>query len=196
MNKIALSLFVVATSGVYVWSQAGHQDVADPLAAMANNSVAGISPSPAGESTAGSDGPAVVADSATATDCLPLEPGANPVESPAAWVPPPEVTNAAMTTVSGLRLADGTYTGPTTDAYYGPMQIEVVVQNGKLVTLRALQYPSDRRTSLLINRQALPMLRDEAIAAQSADVDIITGATLTSEAFIRSLSGALAQAGR
>ena len=54
--------------------------------------------------------------------------------------------------------------------------------------------PSDRRTSVMINRQALPMLRDEVVQAQSANVDVISGATLTSEAFIRSIGGALQQA--
>jgi uncharacterized protein with FMN-binding domain len=57
-----------------------------------------------------------------------------------------------------------------------------------------LQYPSDRRTSIAINRRALPVLRSEAIAAQSANVDIVSGATLTSEAFIESLGAALREA--
>ncbi|MDX8481502.1 FMN-binding protein [Mesorhizobium sp. VK24D] len=90
--------------------------------------------------------------------------------------------------------ADGTYAGPVTDAYYGPMQIQASIQGGRLTALKVLKYPSDRRTSVRINRQALPMLRDEAISAQSANVDIISGATLTSRAFIQSLDGALRQA--
>ena len=52
-----------------------------------------------------------------------------------------------------------------------------------------------RGTSIAINSQALPMLRNEVIAAQSANVDIISGATLSSDAFIRSLNGALSKAG-
>ena len=91
-------------------------------------------------------------------------------------------------------LADGTYTGPTTDAYYGSIQVQVSVQGGHIADLRVLKYPSDRRTSVAINRQALPMLRDEVISAQSANVDIVSGATLTSEAFIQSLGGALSKA--
>ncbi len=92
------------------------------------------------------------------------------------------------------RFTDGTYAGPVTDAYYGPMQVQVSIQGGRLAALRVLKYPSDRRTSVRINREALPMLRDEAISAQSADVDIISGATLSSRAFIQSLDGALRQA--
>ncbi len=91
--------------------------------------------------------------------------------------------------------ANGTYTGPVTDAYYGNMQIQAIVRGGKLAGVRILQYPNDRGTSVAINRQALPMLQSEVIAAQSARVDIISGATLSSDAFIRSLNGALSKAG-
>ena len=90
--------------------------------------------------------------------------------------------------------ADGTYDGPVVDAYYGYMQVGAVIQGGRLAAIRILRYPNDRRTSIFINRQALPMLRDEVISAQSANVDIVSGATLSSEAFIRSLAGALGQA--
>jgi uncharacterized protein with FMN-binding domain len=91
--------------------------------------------------------------------------------------------------------SDGTYTGPVTDAYYGNMQVQAVVSGGKLSGVRILQYPNDRGTSIAINGQALPMLQSEVVAAQSANVDIISGATLSSEAFIRSLSGAISKAG-
>ncbi|MGX8009976.1 FMN-binding protein [Mesorhizobium sp. ORM8.1] len=95
---------------------------------------------------------------------------------------------------AGHGFTDGTYVGPITDAYYGLMQIQASIQGGRLTSLKVLKYPNDRRTSISINRQALPMLRDEAISAQSANVDIISGATLTSKAFRQSLAGALKQA--
>lgn len=101
---------------------------------------------------------------------------------------------AAAANSATQRFNDGTYSGPVTDAYYGPMQIQVSIQGGRLTSLKVLKYPSDRRTSVRINREALPMLRDEAISAQSADVDIISGATLSSRAFIQSLNGALRKA--
>lgn len=95
---------------------------------------------------------------------------------------------------AGHSFADGTYTGPITDAYYGLIQIQASIQGGRLTSVKVLKYPNDRRTSVNINRQALPMLRDEAISAQSANVDIISGATLTGRAFRQSLAGALDQA--
>ncbi len=104
------------------------------------------------------------------------------------------VTPVAMKVAKRSGYADGTFTGSEADAYYGIIQIQAVVQNGRLVGIHVLQYPSDRQTSVRINRQALPWLRDEVISAQSANVDIISGATLTSEAFIRSIGSALRQA--
>ncbi len=93
------------------------------------------------------------------------------------------------------QFADGTYNGPAIDAYYGLVQIEAIVQSGQLVDINVLRYPSDRRLSQRINRYALPILRQEVIRAQSANVNIISGATLTSEAFMRSLRTALSAAG-
>jgi uncharacterized protein with FMN-binding domain len=93
---------------------------------------------------------------------------------------------------SGLR--DGNFTGPAEDAYYGTVQVQAQVQAGQLVKVRILQYPSDRRTSRYINGQALPMLQQEAISAQSARIDFVSGATLSSGAFVKSLAGALRMA--
>jgi uncharacterized protein with FMN-binding domain len=107
----------------------------------------------------------------------------------------PFVTGNFAATGAAKGYADGTYTGPVTDAYYGQMQIQAVVSGGKLAGIRVLQYPNDRGTSIAINRQALPMLQNEVITAQSANVDIVSGATLSSDAFIRSLNGALSKAG-
>ena len=90
---------------------------------------------------------------------------------------------------------DGEYTGGVFDAYYGDVQVKVVVESGCVASIDVVQYPNDRRTSRRINDQALPMLQSEVIRAQSGKVDIITGATLTSRAYIRSLKDALSQAG-
>lgn len=105
-------------------------------------------------------------------------------------------TTAASTTAGSARsYTDGTYTGPVTNAYYGNMQIQAVVAGGKLSGIRVLQYPDTHGASIAINSQALPMLQSEVIAAQTANVDIVSGATLSSEAFMRSLNGALSKAG-
>lgn len=89
---------------------------------------------------------------------------------------------------------DGKYTGPITDAYYGNVQVAVAVSGGKITDVQFLDYPHDRNTSIRINSYAMPILKSEAIAAQSANVDTVSGATATSGAFYDSLSSALAQA--
>ncbi len=95
----------------------------------------------------------------------------------------------------GSNFHDGSFTGPTVDAYYGLVQVKANINGGQLVSVDVLQYPKDRRTSRSINSQALPMLESEVITSQNANVDIVSGATLTSEAFLRSLNAALVQAG-
>ena len=95
---------------------------------------------------------------------------------------------------SSHQYKDGTYTGDVADAFYGPYQVAAVVSGGKITDITFLQYPNDRRTSIEINTQAMPILRSEAIQAQSANVEIVTGATQSSGAFRESLASALAKA--
>jgi uncharacterized protein with FMN-binding domain len=88
---------------------------------------------------------------------------------------------------------DGTYIGNPEDAFYGNIQVQTVISAGKIVDVQFLQYPGDRTRSLAINTLAMPNLKQEAIQAQSANVDIISGATDSSNAFVQSLSSALAK---
>ncbi|WP_157866092.1 FMN-binding protein [Mesorhizobium japonicum] len=255
MKQIALSLFVIAASGAYVWDQAGKNPANDMLgealpadaaeaptvqpkepASAAALPVLRTSPAPldprfrtrlpiARETTAGIAVPAERPNDPVKQTVVPVAPQPSPAPpaqpvtpavtdpasstpsfavTPAIYIPVPQprpaYPNAPVRVVRvGMKpaahgYADGVYTGPTADAYYGIIQIQALVQGGQLTALKVLKYPSDRRTSVNINRQALPMLRDEAISAQSADVDIISGATLTSRAFIQSLRGALKKA--
>jgi len=89
---------------------------------------------------------------------------------------------------------DGAYTGSAADALYGYIQVKATVKDGKLTDVEFLQYPNDRRNSVEINSQAMPMLKQQAIQIQSAKVDGVSGATDTSQAFIQSLGDALQQA--
>ena len=75
------------------------------------------------------------------------------------------------------------------------MQVQAVIKGGKIADVTFLSYPSDRRTSQQINSRAMPMLQQETIAAQSANVNAVTGATFTSQAYVASLQSALSQAG-
>jgi uncharacterized protein with FMN-binding domain len=97
-------------------------------------------------------------------------------------------------TTSGGQYKDGTYTGNTYDAYYGNVQVSVTINSGKITTVNILQYPNSHSTSTYINQQAMPYLQQEAVQAQNANVQLISGATFTSQAFIQSLSSALSKA--
>ena len=117
-------------------------------------------------------------------------------------VPPPNTPqNPSNRTMMGKPIGtmmslykDGTYTGDVVDVFYGNVQIQASIQNGKISNVKFLQSPSDRRTSIEINSQAMPMLQSQAIQAQSAKVDGVSGATATSQGFIASLGSALAKA--
>jgi uncharacterized protein with FMN-binding domain len=89
---------------------------------------------------------------------------------------------------------DGTYTGDAADAFYGNIQVQATIANGRITNIQFLQYPNDRSRSVYINSQADPMLAQEAIQAQSAQVDIISGATDSSQAFIQSMQSVLNKA--
>lgn len=89
---------------------------------------------------------------------------------------------------------DGTYTGGSANAYYGNVQVEAIIQGGKITNVKFLNYPQSHPVSVYINSQAMPYLTQEAVQAQNANVNIISGATFTSEAFVQSLASALTQA--
>lgn len=89
---------------------------------------------------------------------------------------------------------NGAYTGSVQDAFYGNIQVQVVISGGKITNVIFLQYPNDNRTSQYINSQADPMLTQETIQAQSAQINGVSGASASSQAFQASLADALSQA--
>jgi len=102
--------------------------------------------------------------------------------------------NTPTTGASSGRYKNGIYTGSVEDAYYGNLQVQVTIAQGKIVDVIFLQYPNDNGTSRFINQQAMPQFKSEAIQAQSASVDIVSGASSSSQAFQKSLANALRQA--
>lgn len=107
----------------------------------------------------------------------------------------PPANNSANGTASTGSYKDGSYTGTVADAYYGNVQVKATISGGKITSVAFLQYPHTHSTSVYINQQAMPYLQQEAIQAQSSNVNIVSGATYTSQAFIQSLGSALSQAG-
>lgn len=141
------------------------------------------------ENEAGDDGSRAIAPVAAPAP-VPT-PTPTPIPTP---VPVPTPAPAPAPAPSVGMYKDGSYAGPVTDAYYGNVQVQAVIQGGKLADVQFLQYPNDRSTSIKINSQAMPILKQEAVQAQSANVNVVSGATATSEAFQQSLAAALAMA--
>jgi uncharacterized protein with FMN-binding domain len=86
-----------------------------------------------------------------------------------------------------------TYQGPSVGMQWGPIQVTVKVKGTKIVDISAT-YPTERPRSQFINSQAIPMLKQEVLQLQSAQIDLIGGATMTSEAYAMSLQAALTKA--
>jgi uncharacterized protein with FMN-binding domain len=102
-------------------------------------------------------------------------------------------TAEAMNVATAGCYADGTYTGDSVNIRFGAVQVAAVIENGVLADVQFLTYPTDHESEE-INSQAAPLLVQEAVQSQSAEVDVVSGATLTSEAFMESLDSALTQA--
>ena len=92
--------------------------------------------------------------------------------------------------------ANGTLTGSVVETQFGPVQVAVTFSNGTITNIQALQLPSDRMRSAQISSYAEPILRDEVLQAQSAQVDLVSGATYTSLGYQQSLQAVLDQVGR
>lgn len=93
--------------------------------------------------------------------------------------------------------ASGTYTGTTVDIGhgYGSIAVEVTVSGGRIVDITTLEVPQNDHRSAMISQMSVPTLKQQAIAAQSADISGVSGASYTSAGFAESLRDALAQAG-
>ena len=85
--------------------------------------------------------------------------------------------------------------GDTVDTRWGPVQVGIKVGSGRILAVDALIYPSGNGTDQQINSYAIPALNQEVMDAQSANIDMISGATVTSGGYIQSLQSALDKAG-
>ena len=92
-------------------------------------------------------------------------------------------------------LASGAFTGRREYAYYGYVKVQAIVTSGTISDIRVLEYPNDNGRSSYINSIALPYLIQETVGGNSWKVNLISGATFTSVAYVKSLQAALKQAG-
>ncbi|AJE39806.1 MULTISPECIES: FMN-binding protein [Streptomyces] len=92
---------------------------------------------------------------------------------------------------SGSVTTTGTVTGEQVQTRYGPVQVRITLRNGRLTEVTAVALPRDNPRDREISGYAVPRLTREALAAQSAEIDTVSGATYTSEGYRRSLQSAL-----
>ena len=89
----------------------------------------------------------------------------------------------------------GTLTGTTASTRWGPVQVRATVANGTITAIDVIAQPSGNHKDEEINADAVPTLVQETLQAQSAKIDMVSGATVTSEGYVASLQSVLDQAG-
>ena len=94
-------------------------------------------------------------------------------------------------TAGATAQAAGTFAGSVVPTRFGAVQVQITVKAGAITDVTALQLTDDDRKSEQISNRAAPLLRAAVIRAQSAQVQTISGATVTSDAYLSSLQGAL-----
>jgi uncharacterized protein with FMN-binding domain len=169
--------------GVKTGHLPGHAVVATAPPVPGGSGPGAGNPSSAGPGTgagsgSGSAGPSTVAHPPAAGG------SAGPVATSTARAPAPGALHA------------GSYSGPVVSTEFGPVQVRITVSGGSMTDVAALQLPTSHYRSIQINDRAVPILRQEALAAQSADIDTVSGATATSVAYRKSLQAALDAAKR
>jgi uncharacterized protein with FMN-binding domain len=162
-------LSCAATGALTSWfagSNATHA-ASDALAALPAPAAAGTPSAAATPTTAGSTAPPTPTSGATA---------------------------ATNTTAAPAAATVAAFNGSVVETRYGPVQVQVQITDGAISEVAVVQYPDGDSKSVRINSRALPALRTESLTAQSADVDTVSGATYTSDAYVRSLQSAIDQA--
>lgn len=123
-----------------------------------------------------------------------LQTGQVPPSAPSTTVassPPP---SAAATAPPATAPAARQVTGRAFDNPYGTVQVRVTLDGSRLVDVAAVQSPADQDRSVEIAREALPLLRQEVLKAQSAQIDVVSGASYDSQGYAQSVQSALDQA--
>lgn len=106
----------------------------------------------------------------------------------------PSSSASGSTAGSSGTSASGTYTGDAVMTRWGVVQVQITVSDGAITKAGVTQIPWDNPRDQQINSYAVPVLNDEVITAQSASIDMVSGATVTSSGYIQSLQSAIDQA--
>lgn len=137
-------------------------------------------------STSTSGAPAAPSTTTTPRASDPPTPSARRSSSSPSAAPSPSPSPSSSTK---------SYTGDVTQTRWGPVQVKITVTGGTITKVSVLQSPSGNGRDAEINSRALPVLTSETLDAQSAKIDMVSGATVTSGGYLTSLQSAIDQAG-
>lgn len=130
----------------------------------------------------------VVAEADTGSD------GTDTPTQPDTSTQTPAQTESSAASGSSTSTAARTILGDAIMTRYGNVQVQITVANGAITASEVTQVPWSNGKDQQINGRAVPVLNAEVVDAQSAGIDMVSGATYTSEAYIRSLQSAIDQA--
>jgi uncharacterized protein with FMN-binding domain len=165
VRKRAVAASVLASMGILtVGWQIGAATVAPAISTSGGTAAGPTAPSAAGTSPAAA-GPAA---------------------------PAPAASAPSVATGSGLK--DGTFTGASAGTPFGSVQVAITISGGKITAAKALKLTDDGGRSVQISNYAAPILRQEVLASQSANVNNVNGATYTTDGYLTSVQSALDQA--
>jgi len=137
----------------------------------------------------------VNADRTDTTRVAPAPPSPSTSTSPSGSAPgttPGTTSTGGATSKTGL--TDGTFTGSAVNTRYGAVQVQITVSGGAITDVQTPAYPDHSSRDRQINENALPQLISETLSAQSAQIDMVSGATYTSNGYLDSLQSAIDQA--
>lgn len=186
-SRFALSGVVLLASAAYVWTHNPRLNGTAPVEiaeqdidSVAQPVVAAAPPDPQ---------PAAAAPAVKMADTTTPAPATSVAEAKSAPSTPPGMSFPSVEKLPTYH--DGDFRGNNAYAYYGEVAVRAFVENGKIVDVKVMRYPKDRKISKDISDPALVVLRKQAITRQSANVDMVSGATWTSKGYAESLAVAL-----
>lgn len=116
---------------------------------------------------------------------------ASSLATPPAAVSTPTTTPTTSATAATTRATTKTITGDSIDTRFGPVQVRITITNGKITSATAIDYPTDTPRDQQINAYAIPTLNQEAVGSTTANINMVSGATYTSDGYLQSLQSAL-----
>jgi len=183
MKKIVYAVLGTLTGLVLLFSYRTSLEVVAPAAAGTPTTTKSTTGS-SGSTTSGS-GSATSSGTGTST-------GSGTSSGSATSSSGSATSSGSSSAASGLK--DGTFTGQAVDTRYGAVQVAITISGGQIADVSVPRYPNTERRDEEINAQAIPILISETTSAQSAQIDMVSGATFTSDGYTQSLQSAIDQA--